>query len=49
MVDENYFILSLIILLSQILSANVCIIVYLDLFCAGSTHLHLNLQQSLKL
>jgi hypothetical protein len=38
MVNENSSILSL--LLSQILSANVCIIVYLDLFCAASTHLH---------
>jgi hypothetical protein len=40
MVNENSSILSLLLLLSQILSANVCIIVYLDLFCAGSTHLH---------
>ena len=40
MVNGNSFILSLIRLLSQIISANVCIIVYLDIFCAGSTHLH---------
>jgi hypothetical protein len=39
-VNENYFILSLLLHLSPILSSNVCIIVYLDIFCAGSTHLH---------
>ena len=33
-------IFSLLLLLFPILSANVCIIVYLDLLCAGSTHLH---------
>jgi hypothetical protein len=26
--------------LSPILSENVCIIVYIDIFCVGSTHLH---------
>jgi hypothetical protein len=40
MVNENSSILSLLLLPSPILSKNVCIIVYLDLFCAGSTHLH---------
>ena len=39
-VNENAFILFLLLLLYPILSANVCIIVYLDLFCEISTHLH---------
>jgi hypothetical protein len=38
-VNDNSSILSLLIL-SPILSANVCIIVYIDLLCVGSTHLH---------
>jgi hypothetical protein len=38
-VNENYFIVSLLLLLSPIISANVCIIFYIDLFCEGSTHL----------
>jgi hypothetical protein len=41
MVNENSSILSLLLLVFPILSANVCVIVYLDLFYAGSTHLHL--------
>jgi hypothetical protein len=40
MVNENYSILSLLLLLSSILFENVCIIVYIDLFYVGSTHLH---------
>jgi hypothetical protein len=40
MVNENSLILSLLLLVSQFLSANVCVIFYLDLFCVGSTHLH---------
>jgi hypothetical protein len=40
MVNENSSIFSLLLLLSLILSANVCIIVYLDLYCVVSTHLH---------
>jgi hypothetical protein len=40
MINENSFILSLLLLLSQILSAKVCIIIYLDIFFVGSTHLH---------
>jgi hypothetical protein len=39
MANENSFILSL-LLLSQIISANVCIIFYLDILCVGSTYLH---------
>jgi hypothetical protein len=39
MANHNSSILSL-LLLSQILSTNVCIIVYIYLFYAGSTHLH---------
>ena len=31
---------SLLLLLSQFLSANVCVIFYIDLLFAGSTHLH---------
>jgi hypothetical protein len=38
-VNENSFIISLPLLLSQILSANVCIIVYLDIFYVGSRNL----------
>jgi hypothetical protein len=40
MVNENSSILSILLLLSQFLSANVCSIFYLDLFYVGSTHLH---------
>ena len=40
MVNENSSILSLLLILYSILSANVSISVYLDLFYAGSTHLH---------
>jgi hypothetical protein len=40
MVNENSFIISLLLLLSQILSENMCIIIYIDLLCAVSTHLH---------
>jgi hypothetical protein len=40
MVNENSSILSILLLLSQFLSVNVCSISYLDLFYAGSTHLH---------
>jgi hypothetical protein len=40
MVNDNSFILSLLLFLSPILFSNVCIIVLIDLFCAGSTHLH---------
>jgi hypothetical protein len=36
-------ILSLLLFPFPIISTNVCIIVYLDLFCAGSTHLQLSL------
>ena len=39
-VNENSFILSLLLLLSQFPYANVCIIVYIDLFYEDSTHLH---------
>jgi hypothetical protein len=39
MVNENSSILSILLLLSQFLSANVCSIFQLDLFCADSTHL----------
>ena len=39
-VNENSSILSLLLLLSPILSTNVCIIFWLDILCAGSTHLH---------
>jgi hypothetical protein len=39
-VNDNSSIIYFLILLSPILSANVCIIVYLDLLCAASTHLH---------
>jgi hypothetical protein len=39
-VNENSSILSLLPILSTIISENVCIIVYLYLFCVGSTHLH---------
>jgi hypothetical protein len=38
-------ILSLLLLLFPILSENVCIIVYLDLFCEGSTHFHKEVKQ----
>jgi hypothetical protein len=40
MVNENSSILSLLLLLSQFLSANVCGIFYIDIFCSGSTHFH---------
>jgi hypothetical protein len=40
MVNENSSILSLLLLISQFLSANVCGIFYLDILCAVSTHLH---------
>jgi hypothetical protein len=40
MVNENSSILSLLLLVSQIISANVCIIVYIDILYVGSTHLH---------
>jgi hypothetical protein len=40
MVNENSSILSLLLLLSQFFSANVCSIFYRDLFCEGSTNLH---------
>ena len=40
LVNQNSFILSLLLLLSQFLSANVCVIFYIDLFYAGSTNLH---------
>ena len=39
-VNENSSILSLFLLLSQFISANVCVIFYLDIFCTGSKHLH---------
>ena len=40
LVNENSSILSLLLLLSQFLSANVCGIFYLYLFYVGSTHLN---------
>jgi hypothetical protein len=39
-VNENSFIISILLLLSQFLSANVCSIFYIDILCVGSTHLH---------
>jgi hypothetical protein len=39
-VNENSSILSILLLISQFISANVCSIFQLDLLCVGSTHLH---------
>jgi hypothetical protein len=39
-VNENSSILSLLLLLSQFLFVNVCGILYIDILCVGSTHLH---------
>jgi hypothetical protein len=41
LVNENYSIISLLLLFSSIFSATVYVNSQLDLLCAGSTHLHL--------